>query len=135
MTGRCTEYGQRCCVWLLLILLTVLAVMRGGLHAVPGMGHAVRVGNRAILLGVCAPVQSRESGSPVCSLVFPEADLARMLDPAACPLCRLLGIPFLAAVSDTPAPAELQARLLAAAAARTESPTPDFYQARGPPEA
>ncbi len=133
MANRRADCRYRLAAWLLVILLTALAVMREGLHAIPGMGHAIRVGDRVVLLGV--RTQPRKSTSPVCSLVSPGVDLARLLDPAACPLCRLLGIPFLATVSGTATPAELQARLPAPAPAGTESPIPDFYLARGPPRA
>jgi len=127
--------NDRLIAWLLVILVTLVAGLREGLHALPGMGHAVRVGEQVIVLG---DTGGGSPGTPVFAAggtTVSGSDPLRILNPSDCPLCRLLALTFVAGPAGTTVLAEIEVRQSASAPVAHGALMLGVYQARAPPQA
>lgn len=83
-------------VWLLIALIAIVGGMGEGLHSLPGCGHALRVGNRTVLLGVELPESRRVAGraevaeGPRAHGPHDEPDIP-VYDEDLCPICSSVG--------------------------------------------
>ena len=84
--------------WSLIIALTIIGGAGEGLHCLPGCGHAVRVGNGILLIGVSsadhAPLLHNQAKTKQAGIKGPNSLNIPILDEADCPICSLLAQPF-----------------------------------------
>jgi len=88
---------QKLVAWLLIVLLALVAGVGEGLHALPGCGHAVRVGQVTVLLGVSFPdcqlaVDNRSPTDEGSAAHRPdEGPDIPVYDEDQCPICSTVG--------------------------------------------
>ena len=88
---------QRLVSWLLIALLALIAGVGEGLHSLPGCGHALRVGQVTVLLGVSFPdsqvaVSERSSAEPGGTAASPhDGPDIPIRDEDLCPICSTIG--------------------------------------------
>lgn len=124
---------QSLTTWLLVVLLTTFASVREGLHLLPGLSHAVMLGDQAILLGQWQPALFDASVPPADCITACSDDPARALEEDACPICRLLGMKFAPAAPDGVVPVEISVDQPVPASENSEAAVIAVYQARAPP--
>lgn len=131
---------QRLVAWLLIAVLALVAGMGEGLHALPGCGHAVRVRQVTVLLGVSFPdsqvtvdERSPTEGGSTAHRPYESPDIP-IYDEDLCPICSTVGQTY--AASDAPQFALAMPLLDRSAAVISDdvsSARGRLFQARAPP--
>ncbi len=125
---------RRTAAWTLAALLAIIAGVGEGLHFIPGLGHAVLVGERVLVLGETPATPSLGPPiSPCCECSSGTGSLP-VLGEDDCPVCQILGASFAPAAPPPLLAVDVVARDTLAGLPVAATPAPALYQARAPPQ-